>query len=54
MAQQRRVRLELNEDALMRLLGSRQLCVADFHCLDRGSKERVKRICLANCHLAGR
>lgn len=51
MAQQRRIKLELDEAALAKLLGGKRLCVSDFHCLDQRSKERVRRIYLSKCKI---
>ena len=49
MNRQQSIKLELDEAALARLLNGKRLCVSDFHCLDRHSKERVRRLCLSNC-----
>ena len=53
MKQKQRIRLELDESALMRLLEERRLNVEEFHCLDHQSKERIKRLWLQSCDLAG-
>ena len=43
------VRLELTVEVVARLLEQKQLCVADFRCLDCESKSCVWRMCLMNC-----
>ena len=54
-AGQGRVRLEISAEHLSRLLASRQLCAADFHCLDGESRGCVRALCQKNCsrYLAG-
>lgn len=50
-----RVRLEISADHLCRLLETRQLCAADFRCLDGESRGCVRALCQKNCsrYLAG-
>ncbi len=50
-----RVRLEIDAEQLARLLASRQLCAADFRCLDGESRRCVRALCQKNCsrYLAG-
>jgi len=43
------LRLEVSAEALLRLLASGQLCVADFRCLDCESKQCVWRLLLMSC-----
>ncbi|HHH48680.1 MAG TPA: hypothetical protein ENK51_07325 [Gammaproteobacteria bacterium] len=50
-----RVRLEISAEHLCHLLASRQLCAADFRCLDGESRSCVRALCQKNCsrYLAG-
>ena len=43
------IRLELEANTLLRLIEERQLCAADFHCLDYKSKQYVWKLCLTAC-----
>lgn len=45
----RLIRLEISEEKMQHLFANRQLCVADFHCLDKASHHCVREICLKNC-----
>jgi hypothetical protein len=45
----KRVRLEMSEDMLRRLLTAGQVCAADFRCLDCESKQCLWRLCLESC-----
>lgn len=44
-----RVRVEVTEETLMRLLTAGQVCAAELHCLDCKSKQCLWRICLESC-----
>lgn len=43
------LRLEVSVETLLRLPASRQLCAADFRCLDCESKQCVWRLLLMSC-----
>lgn len=43
------IRLEISQEKLQRLLSNRQVCAADFHCLDEESHRCVREMCLKNC-----
>ena len=43
------VKLEMTASTLKRLLETRQVCAADFRCLDCSSKECIKKLCLQTC-----
>lgn len=45
----KRLRLEISEERLKRLLAAGQVCAADFRCLDRESKQCLWRLCLETC-----
>ena len=45
----RKVRVEVNEETLNRLLSSGQVCAAEFRCLDCKSKECLWHLCLKSC-----
>ncbi len=47
--QEGRIRLELGTNTFLRLIEERQLCAADFHCLDCESKRHVWRLYLTAC-----
>jgi hypothetical protein len=44
-----RLRIELSENTVARLLAGGQLCAADLNCLDNRSKQRVLEIILNTC-----
>ena len=44
-----RLRLEFSSAVVLRLLENRQLCAAEVHCLDRASKECLRKLLLASC-----
>jgi hypothetical protein len=44
-----RVRVEVTEATLLRLLTGGHACAADFHCLDCESKKCLWRLCLQSC-----
>jgi hypothetical protein len=45
----KRLRLEMSEEMLSRLLTIGQVCAADFRCLDCESKQCLWRLCLESC-----
>ncbi len=45
----KRVRVEMTEETLSRLLEGGQVCAADFCCLDCDSKQCLWRLCLESC-----
>ena len=45
----RKMRVEVTEETLSRLLSSGQVCAAEFRCLDCKSKECLWNLCLKSC-----
>ncbi|MGD9367845.1 MAG: hypothetical protein PVH87_19245 [Desulfobacteraceae bacterium] len=45
----KKVRVEITEEILSRLLANEQVCAADFRCLDCKSKQCLWRLCLQSC-----
>ena len=45
----KRVRVEITETTLLRLLTGGQVCAADFRCLDCRSKQCLWNLCLRSC-----
>ena len=43
---QKKVRVEVTEETLIRLLSAGQVCAAEFRCLDCKSKECLWQLCL--------
>lgn len=43
------IKLEIKVSTLAALFSERQICAADFHCLNDLSKRWVREICLKNC-----
>ncbi|HPA13732.1 MAG TPA: hypothetical protein PKV75_00535 [Desulfobacterales bacterium] len=48
-ADRKRVRVEITEETLTRLLEKGHVCAADFRCLDCKSKQCLWRLCLESC-----
>ena len=48
-AGRKRVRVEVTEETLNRLLTRGQVCAADFRCLDCKSKKCLWQLCLKSC-----
>jgi hypothetical protein len=48
-ADRKRVRVEITEETLTRLLAKGHVCAADFRCLDCKSKQCLWRLCLKSC-----
>jgi hypothetical protein len=44
-----RLRFEVDEAIVDRLLAQSAVCAADFHCLDCTSKKCLWKLCLKNC-----
>lgn len=43
------IRIEIDPEKIQLLLANRQLCAADFHCLDQVSHRCIRELCLKTC-----
>ncbi|WP_341326898.1 hypothetical protein [Methylotuvimicrobium sp. KM2] len=43
------IRIEIDPEKIQLLLANRQLCAADFHCLDQASHRCIRELCLKTC-----
>ena len=49
MVGKKRLRLEIKEEMILRLLKAGHVCAADLYCLDCESKQCIWRLCIGSC-----